>query len=45
MSFCSRHTSQLGSLVAENVLIFDQSFWMRLALRHDEAESEEQKAA
>ncbi len=36
---------QLGSLVAKNVLTFDQSFWMRLALRHDEAESDEHKAA
>lgn len=34
---------QLGKLVADNVLTFDQSFWMRLALRHDQATREEEK--
>ncbi len=34
---------QLGKVVADNVLTFDQSFWMRLALRHDQATTEEQK--
>lgn len=39
----SNSQEEMGSIVAENVLVFDQSFWMRLALRHDEADSQEQK--
>lgn len=35
---------QMGEIVAESVLTFDQSFWMRLALRHDQATSEAEKS-
>jgi hypothetical protein len=35
---------QLGSVVADNVLNFDQSFWMRLALRHDQATSQDEQS-
>ena len=34
---------QLGKCVADNVLAFDQKFWMRLASRNDSASSPEDK--
>jgi hypothetical protein len=34
---------QLGKGVADNLLAFDQKFWIRLATRNDTASSEEEK--
>ena len=39
----SRLGVQLGKAVADNLLAFDQKFWIRLATRSDTASSQEQK--
>lgn len=41
----AKSREELGKLVADNILTFDKSFWMRLALKHDESTTPEQKAA
>lgn len=41
----SKGEEERAKIVADNVLSFDQGFWMRIAERVDEAEEEEQKAA
>ncbi|KAK9820259.1 hypothetical protein WJX72_008197 [[Myrmecia] bisecta] len=39
----AKSQSELGRLVSENVLSFDQKFWLRLAARSDTAASQEEK--
>jgi hypothetical protein len=39
----ARDPNELGRLVAENILSFDQRFWLRLAARSDTAATPEQK--
>ena len=40
----AKSREQLGQLVADNVLSLDRQFFLRLALKHDEAVTPEDKA-
>jgi len=39
----AKDNTELGKAVADNLLAFDQKFWIRLATRNDTASSQEQK--